>query len=340
MRKLASVRRIENVTPIEGADAIEKVNVLGWQCVAKRGEFLPGALCVYVEIDSILPERPEFEFLRPRKFRIKTIKLRGVVSQGIVFPMSILPQDDAYRMGDDVTDILGIVKYDEYEGEEPEQKVSVGKNPLMRFTWYRRMFGGKKSGKWPEFIKHTDETRVQSMPNVLKDFSGEQMYVTEKVDGQSASYAIRKIGWGIFTKYEFYVCSRKQVLTVEDNSNWWTIAKKYDIKNTLIGIFKKFECKNTLVLQGEIYGNGIQGNKYGRKGLEFAVFNMESDGCTVAVPTIIRIIEGFGLKTVPVLDRFFFLPETIDELVEYSQQDSELSKTLREGVVIRLRWGK
>ena len=91
MRKLASIQKIKAIQPIEGADAIDHASVLGWQLIVKKNEFNVGDLCVYCEIDSLLPEKPEFEFLRPRKMRIQTIRLRGQISQGICFPLSILP---------------------------------------------------------------------------------------------------------------------------------------------------------------------------------------------------------------------------------------------------------
>lgn len=112
-RKLASIQRITSLTPIKDADAIEKATVLGWEVVvAKKDGFKVGDLCVYCEVDSILPDRPMFDFLRERKFRIKTIKLKGQVSQGICFPMSILRNTDGYREGSDVTETLGVRKYD------------------------------------------------------------------------------------------------------------------------------------------------------------------------------------------------------------------------------------
>lgn len=89
-RKLASIQVITDLSPIEGADRIETAQILGWQCVVKRGEFKVGDSVVYFEVDSVLPERNEFEFLRERKFRIKTIKLKKQISQGLVMPLSIL----------------------------------------------------------------------------------------------------------------------------------------------------------------------------------------------------------------------------------------------------------
>jgi len=112
LRKLASIQKIRALTPIEGADAIEMATVLGWQLVVKKGEFQAGGLCVYCEIDSILPARPEFEFLKPRGMRIKTIRLRGQISQGICFPLSILPEGSPIEEGADVTEILGIAKWE------------------------------------------------------------------------------------------------------------------------------------------------------------------------------------------------------------------------------------
>ena len=112
MRRLATVRTITEIKPIEKADAIEVAIVDGWECVCKKNEFKVGEKVVYIEIDSIVPDRPEFEFLRDRKFRVKTIKLRGQVSQGLVLPLSILPQNKNYKVDDDVTDILGVIKYD------------------------------------------------------------------------------------------------------------------------------------------------------------------------------------------------------------------------------------
>ena len=110
MRKLASIREISAIHPIPGADRIEVAQVDGWECVVQKGEFQVGQHIVYVEVDSIVPDVPEFEFLRPRKFRVRTIKLRGQVSQGLVLPLSILPDGAPCDLGDDVTEVLHITK--------------------------------------------------------------------------------------------------------------------------------------------------------------------------------------------------------------------------------------
>jgi len=139
MRKLASIQRIKNLEPIAGADAIEKATVLGWQLVVKKGEFAIGDLCVYCEIDSRLPDRPEFEFLKARGMRIRTVRLRGQISQGICFPLSILPVYTDVQEDTDVTELLDITKY---EPPIPAQLAGVAK------------------GLFPSFIPKTDETRV------------------------------------------------------------------------------------------------------------------------------------------------------------------------------------
>lgn len=111
MRTLASIKEIAALHPIEGKDRIELAVIDGWSVIVKKNEFQVGDRCVYCEIDSVLPEKPEFEFLRNKNFRIKTMKMGGVISQGICFPLSILPESE-YKVGDDVTDIMGVKQYE------------------------------------------------------------------------------------------------------------------------------------------------------------------------------------------------------------------------------------
>ena len=139
MRKLASIQRIKALEPIPDADSIEKATVLGWQLVVKKGEFQVGDLCVYCEVDCLLPDRPEFEFLKNRGSRIRTIRLRGQVSQGICFPLSILPAGTPIEEDLEVTELLDIVKF------EP---------PIPA------CLAGIQKGEFPSFIPKTDETRV------------------------------------------------------------------------------------------------------------------------------------------------------------------------------------
>jgi RNA ligase (TIGR02306 family) len=187
MRKLASIQTVNAAEPIPGADAIERVRVLGWWVVVKKGEFRPGDRVVYCEIDSLLPVRPEFEFLRassfkpaqadaaggvtlPAGFRIKTVKLRGQVSQGICFPLSVLPPGAPADEGADVTEALGVLKW------EPPQTVGMG---------------GRVKGGFPGFLPKTDETRVQVLEDVIARHRGREFFVTEKLDGTSFTAFVR-----------------------------------------------------------------------------------------------------------------------------------------------------
>ncbi len=194
-RKLAHIEIIESLTSIQGADKIEVAQVLGWQCVVKKDEFKVGEKIIYIEVDSIVPEKPEFEFLRDRKFRIKTIKLKGQVSQGLVLPLKFLNggyvDHRSYSIGEDVTQRLGIVKYlspsEQSELQKQEEKIKLEKNKLkkfmMRYSWFRRLFlSKKKKSEFPYWVAKTDEERIQNIPNVLRQFKDYEVYVTEKID--------------------------------------------------------------------------------------------------------------------------------------------------------------
>ncbi len=239
MRKLASIQKIWKLEPIEGADAIEKARVLGWELVVKKGEFNVGDLCVYCEIDSILPERPEFEFLKPRKMRIKTVRLRGQVSQGICFPLSVLPEGTPIEEGLDVTEILGITKYEA---------------PVPAFL------EGVMKGGFPSFIPKTDEPRVQIVQEMLDRHVGETCYVTEKIDGSSVTY--------YFKDGNFGVCSRNMELEEDDKNSMWKFARETDLENKL-----KKRNRN-IALQGEIVGENIQKNTLNLRGQTVFFYNV------------------------------------------------------------------
>lgn len=338
MRQLATIRTISGIRPIPNADRIVVAQVDGWECVVQKDEFHVGDLIVYIEVDSVLPQRPEFEFMRDRKFRVRTIKLRGQVSQGLVLPITILP-DGNYAAGMDVTELLGITKYDPQAQQEALllQQIKKQQNPivafLMRFQWYRNLFAkSKRKGGFPDWIVKTDETRIQNMPVLFDTESkrGTKFSVTEKVDGQSATYYLRRISK---RRYEFGVCSRNIHLATPDNSSYWTVAKKYNIENVLKQLIGDGD---SVVLQGEICGNGIQGNKYHISGYDLFVFNLIFPYSKCSTGKIAEMIAPFGLKTVPILEEGKQLPATIAELVEYSKGFSTLRKgQKREGVVMR-----
>jgi RNA ligase (TIGR02306 family) len=303
MRQLASIQKIKNIEPIEGADSIEKATVLGWQLVVKKSEFSVGDLVVYVEIDSILPDKPEFEFMKPRGMRVRTIRLRGQVSQGICFPLSILPDGCDLIEGADCTDILGVIKY------EPAIPACLS---------------GKTKGYLPSFVPKTDETRVQVLQDLLNKYAGTPCYITEKLDGSSASYYIKD--------GEFGVCSRNLDLIEDDQNSFWKVARAMDIENKMRSIGRNF------VLQGELIGEGVQGNKLQIKGQQVRFFNaFDIDEFKYfGFTDFMFFLRELELPIVPLVNETWNLIGDIEKIVELSVRKSVLNQNVwAEGIVIR-----
>ena len=322
-RKLASIRKISDLNPIEGADKIELATIDGWKVVvAKDVNHKVGDLIVYCEVDSFLPIEPEFEFLRKSSykkmsdgnegFRLKTIKLRGQISQGLILPLK-----DAYVVfkrntpnidmdwveGLDVTEMLNIIKY---EPPIPAQ------------------LSGQVKGNFPSFLKKTDEERIQNLTKEFPIYKFEKFYVTEKLDGSSVTYYVKD---GVFG-----VCSRNLDLLEDKNNSMWKFAFESGLRDKLVGLGKN------IAVQGEIIGEGIQGNPYQRIGQTVRIFNgFDIDKYDyLSLSELIDLVKVLGVKTVPILDLDFTLPETIDELLLNAEGKSILNiKTEREGLVIR-----
>jgi len=323
MRKLASIQTVTLTESIPGADAIERLKVLGWWVVGKKGEYQPGDRVVYCEIDSLLPERPEFEFLRSgcfksaiqdgdvviqrAGFRIRTVKLRGQVSQGICFPLAILPEGVSTDVGSDVTDALGIIKY--------EPPVPVG-------------MGGRIKGLFPAFLPKTDETRIQVLESLLDRYRGHSFQMTEKLDGSSMTAFLRS--------GEFGLCSRNQWLDETDESNVIArLARTLELPEKLAQIQQRFGFQPAI--QGEVIGPGIQKNKYGLERVELRVFNvLDIDQYRLVDRTLQhQALESVGLPRVPELGSLV-LDHSVDQLVELAIGTSVLQpKAQREGIVFR-----
>ncbi|MGN1154870.1 MAG: RNA ligase family protein, partial [Agathobacter sp.] len=274
-----------------------------------------------------------------RKFRVRTIKLRKQVSQGLVLPLSILPAGKTYKESDDVTEVLGIKKYD----PQAEQEAKLLQNTLhktkiwypkflMRFKWFRKLVIKPKRGGFPAWIVKTDEERIQnktSMFNIEKE-NGTKFIVTEKIDGQSGTYYLERISK---RKYIFGVCSRNIHLAKPDNSSYWTIARQFEIEKCLKSLI---EDHSRIVLQGEIIGTGIQGNKYRVNGYDFYAFNLIIDGNKINTVEMANFLGLYGIKTVPVVEEDMELKDSIQDMVDYSKGNSVLVPSQkREGVVIR-----
>lgn len=337
-RKLASIQKILDISPIEGADKIDVCTVLGWKCViAKKDNFRVGNLICYVEIDSILPAKPEFEFLKERKYRVRTIKLRKQISQGLVLPLSVLP-DKRWKEGDDVTDVLGVVKYDPQLAEELKNEDVRLRNPIVKFfsryKWFRNTFLKRAKRNWPDWIKKTDEDRIQLFPNICEDESNTVFEVTEKLDGQSATYFLKRQSKGLFRdKFEFGVCSRTLRRGKPDNSSYWIVAREFDIEDLLCSIIGNREY---VILQGEIVGKGIQGNKYSISDYGFYAYNLIYPYKQLNHREMAQTLAWSKIYLVPLVNDKYELSNTIDETVQTSIGNSILKEdTPREGIVVR-----
>jgi hypothetical protein len=342
-RKLASIKVVSDILPIEERDKIALAMVDGWQVIINKDQIKVGDKVVYCEIDSVMPETEQFEFLRSKKFRIKTMKMAGVISQGICFPLSILP-DGSYDVDKDVTDILGIKQYEEtMDVERNMQLDSTIKNNypklLMKFSWFRRLVLPKKKAKgFPEFISKTDETRIQNAPFYLKN--KDEWVATEKVDGQSGTFFLRREkGKGFFKKvtYDFGVCSRNLRIWNEDNSSYWTVANKYNIKQVLQ---ENIGDNEYIAIQGECVASNVQGNKYKVNEPDLYVFNLLKPNGRIGSLEAKEWSERNCLKFVPIIDEHYILPDSVKEVLEYAHGTSKLFDTLREGIVFRSKDGK
>jgi hypothetical protein len=349
-RKLATIQEIEKFIDIPGADKIHiaLMKNLGWECVVKREDFKVGDKVVYIETDSLVPERPEFEFLRERKFRIKTIRLKKQVSQGLIMPLSILPNGN-YTVGEDVTKIIGIRNYIK-DQENNDERMSVGKKKiyaprfLMNMAWFRWIYFKLNSFKkgWPAELAapKTDELRIQVCARILMEHFNEDWYITEKIDGCSGTFfTYPKRIWGIPIK-RFSVCSRNIWLRENDGSLYWKLAKQIDLENKLKGI-KGYVC-----LQGECVGEGIQKNKYSLTGKDLFIFNVVRSGERLQLEMAKNFVKDLSLKFIPVIQETFnpakeigenkTIQEVVRYMVEKSRGKSTLADRNREGIVVRL----
>ncbi len=324
-RKLASIQKIKNLESIEGADVIEKATVLGWSVVVKKGEFSIGDYCVFFEIDSLLPDEERYSFLKKsswnsayQRIRLKTIKLRGTLSQGLALPLKLFPEINftEYNEGEDLTEILGVEKY-----ETPIPPNMSGKT--RRFTWP---------------ISKTDEIRIQQDPEYyLISIKNKPYYITVKLDGTSASYILLK---NDNDEIEFHACSRNYSIRFNEDNTIWQMAIKYDIEEKLTKHYD--ETGEMLAIQGEICGPGIQKNRLGLKEHNFYIFNVISVNENKKLP-FPKISQMFpNIPFVPILEEGEeFSYETMNEILELAKGkycehfDTAMPKQEREGIVIR-----
>jgi RNA ligase (TIGR02306 family) len=323
-RKMATIRKITDIQPIPNADNIEIATVDGWKVIVKKGEFVINDLAIYCEIDSFLPIIPEFEFLRKQcfavnekleeGFKLKTIKLRGQISQGLLIKRELLGMGN-YGEGRDVSEELNIIKY------EPPVPASLN---------------GQIKGNFPSFLRKTGVERIQNLKARYPEFvelskkAYYQFYATEKLDGTSVTYYIKD---GVFG-----VCSRNYELKEEQpNVPWqeitcvyWRMARKYNVEEKLRRLGAN------VCVQGEIIGESIQGNNYRIKGNEvyfFSIFYIDDQ--KYGSFDDLKILPGqIGLPLVPY--RFIKFPNDFKEFLEQAEFNSAIgtASVLAEGLVV------
>ena len=363
-RALAYTARVQEVKEIPGYDRVEHARVgAGWWCiVSKSDNFKPGDLCVYFEVDSKVPANDErFAFMEKRNYKVKTLRMCKVYSQGLIMPITAFPEITTTEEHADVTDVLHITYAVEEDNArkngDPNAKYTsmkarhkkLFKHPLvkkiMRYAWGRKLmfffFGKKKDNPrtFPthfQFIHKTDEERCENLPWVIgyKD----PLIVTEKLDGTSSTYILEKKG---HNKYEFYVLSRnvrqqdENQQTYHDHNIYWDMAFKYDIENKL----KDYLNENGLdyvCIQGESVGS-VQGNPLQLSEDDLYVFNfIRSDKGRIPSNEGKSIVEQMGMKWVPILDLAFYMPNDMEEFKVMADGKSVVNpKVDREGIVLR-----
>lgn len=318
MRKLASIQRIWNIEPIEGAERIELAHVLGWQCVVNKGQFHPMDLAVYFEVDAFLPIRPVFDFLRASSYRktdvmgegyrLKIMKFKGKISQGLLLPLSYFSEiTEEITLGTDVSDLLGVKKW------EIEQRATTG---------------GTVIGPLPYDIPHTDETRVQSEPDLIKAFSGIEYYISTKMDGSSHSIGIDEDG--------LHITGHNYEYADDGKSSFYEYLKENGMDKRILAYAKNKKFR-TFTVQGELCGPGIQCNRLRLLKPEWYVFTIRVDGKRVGLSRLLEICDELQIVHVPIEERDYDLPEkysTVEALLK--RADGEYHNGgKKEGIVIR-----
>lgn len=321
-RKLVTIQRIKDITPIKDADKIELAHILGWQCVIKKGEFQKNDLCAYCEIDSFLPIRPEFEFLRNtsyRKstllgegFRIKTEKMRGEISQGLVLSMAQLQEMDIntanLKENDDITEQLGVIKW-----EVPEMATGQG----------------TAIGELGPEVPKTDEIRIQTVTDIIQEFTNLEYYISTKIDGSSHSIAIDKDG-------KNHVYGHRFEFADDGKSSFAEFVKKHKFFDKLHEYMNKKQWQSVTV-QGEWAGEGIQSNRLQLKNPDWFVFTVIANGQRQNLNTMLELCEIIQATHVPIEEIGYNLPE------KYPNSDALLQRAEglypngrpKEGIVIR-----
>lgn len=313
-RAMATIRRISEIRSHPNADLLDIAVVDGWQLVtAKANGFEAGMLVVYCEIDSWIPNEVA-SFLskgkEPREYngvqgeRLRSVKLRGELSQGLLLDISILP--DHPHEGQDVTEVLNIQKWE---------------RPLSP------QLAGQAKGYFPSFLRKTDQERIQNQfKDMTKEHFEDAYEVTLKLDGSSMTV--------FYNNGEFGVCSRNLELKInEENASNAFIKKAVEL-----GLEEKLRAYGcNIAIQGELWGSGINGNWEGIDHHEFSVFDIFDVEKQCYVPAHIRasICLQLGLKHTPVLEYITLEKfKSVQDFLAYADRPS-INNKIAEGVVFK-----
>ena len=356
-RKLASIKRIDNIHDIPNKDRISVATIGGWEVIVKKEEFEVGDLCVFFEIDSFLPDVPAFQFLPDKTkkeykgktgYRLKTMKLSGVISQGLALPISTfhnLLHDSLRVLDTDITETLGVIKYDVQETQKGSNT-----SPIS----------GPKKGSFPSFIPKTDQQRIQNLTHYFETRKEVMYEESLKLDGSSCTmYKIRGelnwwgkikelLGFKVEAKPHFGVCSRNLEISRQDDkettfdnngvtsvykqSDFWKAAIKYSIEDKL---------PLNYAIQGELIAPNIQGNHEKVQEVEYYVFDiydiMEGRYLTPGERATFMVTHMEGVEHVPVLGYVSIFKECTDtkELLVRVEGESMNPGTISEGRVYK-----
>ena len=309
MRKMATIRIIDSILPIPDADSIECAVIGGWKVVTKKGEYQAGDLAVYCEIDSWIPHElaPFLSKGEPKEYngvkgeRLRTVRLRKQLSQGLLLPYSVV--GSLWGEGDDVSELLNVQKW-----EAPV-------NPQL---------AGQVKGNFPSVIPKTNQERIQNLKRDLPSLDGELFEVTEKLEGSSMTcYLING---------EFGVCSRNMDLKRDENNTFWKVAIEQGIENKMRTL-----ASDNCAIQGELIGPGIQGNIYNLNKHAFYVFDIyDIDAGEYVFPeTRHQIVNVLELTHAPLIS-ISAIQANMDYLLETAEGKSLLNdKQEREGLVYK-----
>jgi RNA ligase (TIGR02306 family) len=305
---VATIETIASIRPHSNADVLELATIKGWQVCVKKNEFAVGDKCIFVTVDSIFDPHASVEFLRNKSFRIKTCRLRGELSQGIAFKLSMLAEFNYSGPIDVGMDVSGIIGCKHYE------------KPIAA------CLSGIARGSFPSSIRRTDEDNIKNFPQLLEEFRELPFYISMKMDGSSGTFYVNQ--------NQFGVCSRNLELIESEGNSFWQMARKYALDECIKSFYG--DTAN-IAIQGEVYGPGIQDNIMGETNVQLGIFNIWNIDTQryLGYSDIQMFCETTSVPMVPVIDIGTNFRYTLAELQAMANNLKYPNGNLAEGLVIR-----